>query len=504
MRIAIIDLGTNSIRFDVHEMRSRAQTSLIHREKLMVRLGENVFLTGRLDRRAIQRTVQAFAHFRQVASDLGVVRIVAFATSAMREASDSRQMLMKIKKATRINVRVISGEEEARLIAQGILKREKMARGSFGLLDIGGGSTEVSVCREGRLLRSESFPLGVARLQQIFLKASPPQGGNKSVRRLRQHIRDLLENKIAAEKWPLVPRLIGSSGTMRTLARMAKRQTGSKFIEREWLKELIDQMSDMNVREIASLEGMEPKRADLILAGTLVLDETMRALGATKATATDYSLRDGILDHELVWLEPNRPHRPTEFTDFLEKAQKFGLEKNRLRWLVELAGLVFQKFRAVHRLENVWLNYLRVAVLFRDTGKTISPVGYDKHSHYIVKHSDLPFAATWESDFVAELCLQHEAPTLESPSEEVSSFPTHKAQMAFYKLLGLLQIIDALDSAFPRRVCPVRVKVVGRKVLLRLTRGSSTELVVLKLHRKKEVFEHVFRKKLLIENEIAQ
>lgn len=498
MRIAIIDLGTNSIRFDVHEVRPRAQTSLIHREKLMVRLGENVFLTGRLDRRAIRRTVQAFDHFRQVSSDLQVDRMVAFATSAMREAKDSREMLQKIKRETRIDVRVISGEEEARLIAQGILKREKMARGSFGLLDIGGGSTEVSVCREGRILKCDSFPLGVARLQQIFLKSSPPRGGQRSIRVLRQHIRDLYEDKIERERWPHVPRLIGSSGTMRTLGRMAKRQTGSKFIEREWLKDLVDRMADLSAREIGELEGMEPKRSDLILAGTLVLDETLRALGATKATATDYSLRDGILDHELIWLEPNRRSNSTDFNDFMEKALKFGLEKNHLRWLVELAGLVFQRLKPVHRLENQWLNYLRVAVLFRDTGRTISPVGHEKHSYYIVKNSDLPFSESWELEMIAQLCLQHENDGVEPLPEELTV--TQVRENTFKKLLALLQVVDALDSPFPRRVSPIRARVVGRKVYLRLTRGSSTELVMLKLHRKKELFEQVFKKTLFLEN----
>jgi exopolyphosphatase / guanosine-5'-triphosphate,3'-diphosphate pyrophosphatase len=504
MRIAIIDLGTNSIRFDVHEVRPRAKTSLIHREKLMVRLGENVFLTGRLDRRAIVRTVQAFEHFRQVSTDLRVNKVVAFATSAMREASDSREMLQKIRRQSRIDVRVISGEEEARLIAQGILKREKMARGSFGLLDIGGGSTEVSVCRDGKILKSESFPLGVARLQQIFLKTSPPQGGHQSIQRLRKHVRDLLEDKIEVERWPSVPRLIGSSGTMRTLARMAKRQTGSKFIERAWLKRLIHEMSEMSVKALSEIDGMEAKRSDLILAGTLVLDETMRALGATRATATDYSLRDGILDHELVWLEPNRPHQAAEFNDFLAKALRFGQDRAHLRWLVDLSAQVFQKLKTVHRLENVWLNYLRVAVLFRDTGRTISPVGHEKHAHYIAKNCDLPFSQTWETDLVAELCLQHESANADVESLPEQLAATQVRKHAFLKLLVLVQIVDALDSGYPRRVRVLRARVAGRKVYLSLSKGASTELVVLKLHRKKDLFQEVFRKTLVIENELSR
>jgi len=196
MRVAIIDLGTNSVRFDIHQIGPGGELKSLHREKLQIRLGQGVFLTGRLDHGAIRRALHAFESFQTTARALRVEKIVAFGTSALREASDSDQFLKRIKTRTKINVRIISGEEEARYIAEGILANERDLKGNFALVDIGGGSTEVSVCKGKKILRATSFALGTARLQQVFLKTIPPQaprkGERSSVDALRSHIKGLV------------------------------------------------------------------------------------------------------------------------------------------------------------------------------------------------------------------------------------------------------------------------------------------------------------------------
>src|SRR6478672_4923106 len=150
MRVAIIDLGTNSVRFDVQEFERGREAQILHREKLMIRLGQGVFITGRLDKNAIRRALHAFLRFRQIATDFRVEKIIAFGTSALRDARDSDKLLRQIKSQTGIDVRVITGEEEAKLIAEGVLAHEKPEKGTFALVDIGGGSTEISICRGRR------------------------------------------------------------------------------------------------------------------------------------------------------------------------------------------------------------------------------------------------------------------------------------------------------------------------------------------------------------------
>ena len=172
MRVAIIDLGTNSVRFDVHFLGESGKTRLLHREKLMIRLGQGVFLKGKMDPAAIQRAVEAMEHFRQIATSLRVRKLVAFGTSALREAADSNTLVETVKEETGIEIKVISGKEEAKFIAQGILANEKPPKGRYALVDIGGGSTEVSLARGREVLLGDSFPLGTADRKSTRLNSS--------------------------------------------------------------------------------------------------------------------------------------------------------------------------------------------------------------------------------------------------------------------------------------------------------------------------------------------
>jgi exopolyphosphatase/guanosine-5'-triphosphate,3'-diphosphate pyrophosphatase len=494
-RLGIIDLGTNSVRFDIHEIHPRGGTQLLHREKLMVRLGERVFLTGKLHRNAVRRTLQAFSSFQHTASDLRVGKIVAFGTSALREALDSEKLLKGIRSTVGIDVKVISGKEEAKLIAAGILSHESALKGTFGLVDIGGGSTEISICRNGKILCSESFSLGVARLQQVFLKTSPP--GAEDLRQLRRHIRGILRARVQTDRWPRVDRVIGSSGTIRALCRFSKKNYGSRYLSPSSLKKTVKTLLPLRTDQIESLPGMEPKRVDLILAGAILMEECLRVLGARKASATDYSLRDGILDQELRWLEPRLPHSFLDLEYLLEKARCFGSDPIRLKRLVTLTETLFHQFRSLHRLPPQWGSYLTIASLFRDSGRAVSPVQHELHSYYIVKHSDLPITEEWETELIAQLCLHHETGKVDPQAFPFQGVKLGNQRGGFLKLLAILRIVDALDGSYPKRVNSGRVTVGPRRVRLTLGRGESSELTLLRLQQKKDLFEQVFRRELV-------
>jgi exopolyphosphatase/guanosine-5'-triphosphate,3'-diphosphate pyrophosphatase len=296
VRVGIIDLGTNSVRFDVTQIGPGTRVRKLHREKLMVRLGQNLFVDGRLDPTAIRRTLQAFSSFQRTATELQVGKIVAFGTAALREAGDSDKLLNSIRKRTGIDVRVISGQEEAKLIAKGIIFNEKGAatKGRYGLIDIGGGSTEISICRGKEILHGESFPLGTARLQQVFLKSSPPASAKKGelapTEQLRRYIRSIILPKLISEEWPKVPRIVGSSGTIRALSRLVKKAKGkSKGIDLKDLKKLVKQMSTMTTTQLLGMPGMEARRVDMILAGAILLEECMILLGAKKTLSVPFA-----------------------------------------------------------------------------------------------------------------------------------------------------------------------------------------------------------------------
>lgn len=485
MRLAIIDLGTNSVRFDVHQLGPKNRVRMLHREKIMVRLGQGVFTRGRLDRGATERTLHAFTRFARIAKEYRAQRIVAFGTSALREADDREGLLAAIEKHTGIHIRVISGSEEAQLIALGILSKEKTPAGKFALIDIGGGSTEISICQGTKILHSMSFPLGTARIQQVFLKKSPPEPA--ALEKARLSIRNTLLQTTATEHWPKVDKAIASSGTARALVRMLQTKSKPGRLSKSDLRKLAEKISTMTTTELLGISRMESKRVDMILAGAVLLDECMDVLGAKIAQKTEYSLRDGILKEEIRIHRKGSPAPLSlHLNDLIEKAVSLGQDRDHLIRTSELADALFDRLSSLHRLPRGWKPYLAAAGILRKTGEAISIHRHPIHSYYIVKNADLPAMEEWEIELVAELCLLHKS----------SKGRSEGGNPSFRKLLSILRVLDALDSGPDTRIALSSAKVSRGEVELRVKGRNLTGLEATNLALQGRLFETVFKRKL--------
>jgi exopolyphosphatase/guanosine-5'-triphosphate,3'-diphosphate pyrophosphatase len=495
VRFAIIDLGTNSVRFDVHELLPKRRIHRLHREKLMVRLGQDVFITGKLNPQAVKRTIQAFQTFHISCQRLRVERVIAFATCTLREAQDSEKFLQQLMNETGISVRVIPGADEAKLIAVGILAHERVGKGKVGLVDIGGGSTEICIAEDGELPHFESFPLGTARLQQVFLKQSPPKNG--AVKDLREYIRRTLLPKLGLEKWPKVNRIIASSGTARTLAMVIRKTFDAKKADRGHLKSLIKDMSDMSASEICEIPGMEAKRADMILAGAVLLDECMDALRADEFEPTMYSLRDGILEVEAEKLRKldTEPQAYTE-KDFTNLARLFGAKSDAPRWFIEVAHRVFDELQPLHRLSPAWKIYLVAASILREVGESIAYESNHIHSYYIVKHADFPWRFDWEPEFVAWLCRYHAEGKI-SPKALPFAQDETKTK-AFLRLVALLRVIDGF--AVPETSADLKsIQMERRRVTMKFSGRGLCAVIPMRVERQKDLFEKIFNATITVE-----
>ncbi len=301
-RLAIIDLGTNSIRFDVYRINNK-RVARLYRGKRMIRLGDGVFKTGALTPEAMARAMRAFQTIRRQLRELRVDQVVAFGTSALRSAKNSREFLDEVRRKTAISIRIISGQEEGRLIARGIMANITTPKGVYAMVDIGGGSTEISLASGKRLMSCQSFPLGANRLQQVYLKTMPPthkRGEWNPILALRQHLKDTLHPVAQSCEKNAVKTLIGSSGTIRTIGRILKKLGRSnKPVYRADLSAIISEMQTMTRRQLLKLPGLELKRVDLILPGAILLEEIMLAFNIRTLYVTDIALRDGILQLEL-------------------------------------------------------------------------------------------------------------------------------------------------------------------------------------------------------------
>ena len=296
MRLAILDLGTNSIKCDIFDIDDFATVKRVYREKKTVRLGDQVFLTKRLDSEAKQRVFAALEEFAKQIAGLKVDRVLALATSAMRFASDGKDFLKSIKTQTGISFKIISGEKEAKLIAKGILSNGKTPSQTFALVDIGGGSTEVSFCHKRTLIDCFSLEIGAIRAQQIFLKNTPPKPSD--VKKLREEVRRLFSQE--KRNWPKTEKVIGSSGTIRAIRKII-RETGAGVEPYKAMiaTELVAEMQEKKTKELLEIQGMDSKRVDIVLAGAIILDEVLSLLGAKEFSVTGFALRDGILEDQL-------------------------------------------------------------------------------------------------------------------------------------------------------------------------------------------------------------
>jgi exopolyphosphatase/guanosine-5'-triphosphate,3'-diphosphate pyrophosphatase len=509
LRVAVIDLGTNSVRFDVNQIGPGNRVQQLHREKLMIRLGQNLFLDGKLDPAAVRRTLQAFTSFKHTAEDLQATKIVAFGTSALREAADSHKLINLIRSKTGIDIRVISGEEEARLIARGILANEKLIKNRFALIDIGGGSTEISICRNRDVAHSESFALGTARLQQVFLKSSPPAAVTKGeltpVEQLRRYIRGIVLPKIISEEWPRVDKALGSSGTIRAIARIlkksAKKTGGNKTIDLKDIKKLVKTMSTMTTTQLLGIPGMEARRVDMILAGAILLEECMTALGAKKLIVTEYSLRDGILEEEI---KVHQQHAASNIAfhveDLYEKAARFATkpdDQSHLKQTVLLSETLYDRLKRLHKLGNQWRHYLTAASILHDVGEVVSRNRHGTHSYYIVKNADFPSMQNWEIEFIAQLCLWHQDGKIDSKTLPFGGDKVKR--QAFLKLLAILRIADALDRSRKKVLKIQAIKIDKNKARISVSGRNSMDLELLRVEQKKMLFEEVFKRELIVE-----
>ncbi len=472
----------------------------------MVRLGQGAFRDGRLDPAAIQRTLQAFRRFARLSEEFKVTKTVAFGTSALRDVSDQQKFLDLVREETKIELRVITGEEEAKLIAQGIIANErriKRIKGKYALIDIGGGSTEVSICRGREALQSHSLDLGTARLQQLFLRESPPNP--KSVEELRKYVRRALLSESLASQWPTLKTVIGSSGTVKAMAKILShnqiKSLSSFRLELKKIQDLNRRMIEMNTSELLGLEGMESRRVDMILAGSLLLEESLKVLGAKEAWISEFSLRDGILLEEksLARLGGNSALE-LHWSDLYSKAELFGGNREQLESVVRLGKQVFEQLRSVHRIPNRYLPIFKSALILRDIGERISYTDHEAHASYILGHTDLPSMSDLELDQIRFLVEHHEEKKPEFKKYDLLKRSAEEKRQCM-RLLAVLRLVDALDGGAGSSPSVSRIEIGkssrgGQPVVLVLKSQGLNGLEELQVEKKKVLFEQTFMRPL--------
>ncbi|MGB3614614.1 MAG: Ppx/GppA phosphatase family protein, partial [Elainellaceae cyanobacterium] len=304
MKLAAIDIGTNSIHMIIVEVTGQRSFEVIEREKAMVKLGVGVFATKRLSDRAFETGLKTIHRYVQLAEQIGVDEVITAATSAIREAQNGDAFLSKVVRQTGLSPKIISGKEEARLIFLAVRNSIALEDDTALVLDIGGGSTEAVVGNRNNVLFGDSMELGVLRLLDMFEDEGSVGREGRSV--LEAHIRFIAQEVLDRVQDIGFSRVIGTSGTIRTLGEAAHlasdgkelRSVNAEVVPLKDIQVLTRSLLEKEMESRAKVDGISDKRADAIHLGGVLLVQLLEMVGIEEITLCDASLREGmILDY---------------------------------------------------------------------------------------------------------------------------------------------------------------------------------------------------------------
>jgi exopolyphosphatase/guanosine-5'-triphosphate,3'-diphosphate pyrophosphatase len=399
MKLAAIDIGTNSIHMLVVDTAGERAFEVIDREKTMVKLGAGLFGTRRMSERAFEAGVDTLRRYVKLAESLGVDEILAVATSASREAENGGEFLNRIYRETGVDPRVISGTEEARLIFRAVRHAIDLGDERALVFDIGGGSVEAIVGDRRETLLSESLRLGVLRLLDLIKTTDALS--SKQTNQLRGYVRGMASEFLRQAEQLGYARAIGTSGTIRTLGEAVHLASGAapwrslnaQVVSASALAELTKKLLGMSEKERMKVPGISEQRTDAIHLGALLLSELLDAAGAKELVLCDASLRDGVV---LDWLDRHgslfevRPHvTDVRRRSVIELARKYGRDDPHERHIATLALLLFDQTRDLHGLGDAERELLEFAALLHGIGTQLSFPGRERHARYIIRHSEL-------------------------------------------------------------------------------------------------------------------
>ncbi len=510
MRIAALDLGSNSFHLLVADAHPDGTFDPLVQEKEILRLADNVTRNGRIGKDAADQAVEVVGRFRALAESVDAHEIVACATSALREAEDSAALVDRIEGEARVRVRVISGKEEARLIFAAVRASVVIDPAPALALDLGGGSLELMIGDQLGLSWSKSVKLGVGRLTAELVRDDPPSAADR--RRLARRLTSVLA-PIAVEVESLSPEMmVGSSGTLCALVRMAAARRAGAVppsvnqlrVRHKDLLAVHEQIFELTAAERQKLPGVDARRADLLPAGSMLLTTAMELFGLDELVGCEWALREGIvldaIGHHTVadWSGEARNLRRESVDDL---GRRCNWQERHARQVARLAVDLFDGSAELHGLGHHERALLEHGALLHDIGEHVSVEGHDKHTAYLIQHGRLRGFAPDEVAMLASLGRFHRRGNPKLSFEPFASLPPARRDRVT-KLIALLRIADGLDRNHTRSVEAIGVKLEDHRVRLLIHATGDIDLELWGLRRKRELFERVFE--LPLEFEVVE
>jgi exopolyphosphatase/guanosine-5'-triphosphate,3'-diphosphate pyrophosphatase len=499
-RLAVIDIGTNSIHMVLAEIGKNFSYKIVDRIREMARLGDGTFTSHRLSQEAMDRGLTVLKRFSMLAKNKGFDPILPIATSAVREAKNGGDFLKLVRKELGLRVRVITGEEEARLIYLGVRNTMDLSRFPGMIVDIGGGSVELMACTPKRLKFVRSLKLGAIRLKDQFLKGDPPD--KKMIQRMEYLVGQTLKKALPKKSIIQFNQLVATSGMAGNLAEIIYlARTGRPLsqidmatIELDEVREVEEQLRTKDAQARVKVPGLDPRRVDTLYPGVLVLRLLMERIGVKQVRISDKAIREGVIydfikqHQEGLRAEQEIPH--VRRRQVLLLARRYQYPKVHAHHVAKLALSLFDQTQSLHQLgarEREWLEY---AALLHDIGHHIRENKHHKHTYYLMTHADLPGFSSEEVGIMANVARYHRGGQPKRKHKGFRLLNRDQKKIAFC-LSAILRIADGLDRSHFSVVKKIQLEP-GKPFRLHVSFRYDPELELWTTERRKDLFEQIF------------
>jgi len=478
-------VGTNAVRLELARPLPDGSFDVLHSERDPVRPGEGVFKTGRIPREVEQRLLSTLRRYAALARRHRA-QVRAVATSAIREAKNGPDVVARVLASTGLELEVISGKEEARLIALGVL-RGQPPRARNLVVDIGGGSTEIAVATGDHPTSLFTVAIGSVRLTETFDSTGKVQPTRLEL--MRTFAAEAFQRSLPRFAHP--HRAMGSSGTIGTIVSFAA-EGGGRSATRKRVRRAVEVLAAMGLDE--RRRRFDARRGEIVVAGAVVLEALMDRLGLESVTSVDTGLRQGLL---VDMLERQGRVAPDASTGEAARAlgRRFAFDEVHAAQVARVALSLFDDLAGLHRLPASARPMLEAAALLHDVGSAVSYSRHHKHTFYLIANGDIPGFSDRERLLVALVARYHRrsAPDRERP-DLVSLAPADFRTVR--KLATLLRLADSCDRSHHQLVRDVRARVANGSVRLLLRSRQPIDLEIWDAEREAALFRQVFGRRL--------
>lgn len=503
--ISAIDVGTNSFHMVTATVDENGILNIISRDKEIVRLGSSSGDMRYLQRDAIKRAVTTLKAFSKLAKNENS-QIRAVATSAVREAKNAEEFIDLIKRETGVELEVVSGVEEARLISLGVIRALPIFDERSLVIDIGGGSTETIVTQNSEMLHLQSNKLGAIRLTKKYFDGIPST--DERIYKCKKFIKGEWAQTLDKIQDLGFTTTVGTSGTMTTLITMAYLRkneglptilNGLEVKAKHILKVIKDIKKAATPENISQLKGMDPTRADIITAGALIVEVAIEELGIKKFLISNYALREGVVFdtyEKMQNLELYHQLSKLRYKTVVGLAEKYGADIKHSEHIRKLSTKIFDELVSIHGNGDYERELLEAASYLHDVGFHISHDKHHKHSFYLIKNSVMTGFTNNEAELIANIARYHRK---SHPNRQHKSYNllTTKKQEIVWLLAGILRIAEGLDRRQIQNVKDVKIEIKDSIIISVV--GDDSEIPDIELwgaDRRKAMLEEALEKEI--------